>query len=70
LIFHLHRVDSVDTSEDGILGLTNTLEVCLLDSLESQEVTLSHGLDDKVLVLGKEEETSRLALGLSSLENR
>jgi len=45
------------------------LEVVLLDPLPGSEVVLSHGLDDKLLILAEEEEAAGLALRLASLEN-
>jgi len=69
LVFHLHRVDAVDTRQQGSLVSADSLEVGFLDAAEGKEVALSHSLDDEPLILGEEKETSTLTLRLSGLEH-
>ena len=45
------------------------LKVVFLDALPGVEVIIRHSLDDELLILTKEEETTRFTLRLISLEH-
>lgn len=69
-VFHNDAVDAIDPGKQAVFVSTYSLEISFLNALECFKVTICHRLDNKVLVLAEEKETSTLALRLSSLENR
>lgn len=65
-----HTVDAVDSCIEACLRmLANVMEVVFERSLEGVEVTVSHGLDDEVLIVGEEKEAATLSLRLSCFED-
>jgi hypothetical protein len=69
LFLHLHCVDTVDSCEEGLGMGGNMGEIGFEKVFKGVEVGVSHGFNDKILVMRKEEKAATLTLGLACLKD-
>ena len=69
LVLHSHRVDTVDSGKETVVMARDVGKVWLLNALEGVEVTVSHGLDNELLISREEEKAATLTLRLTSFKD-
>ena len=65
----MYRINSIDSCQHGLGVGVDMHEIIQEQFLKSTEITKGHGFDQKVVIMRKEEEATRLALRFSGLEH-
>jgi hypothetical protein len=69
LFLHLYSVDTVDSCEEGLGMGGNMGEIGFEKVFKGVEVGVSHGFNDEILVMRKEEKAATFTLGLTCLKD-
>ena len=69
LFLHLYCVDTVDSCEEGLGMGGNMGEIGFEKVFKGVEVGVSHGFNDEILVMRKEEKAATLTLGLTCFKD-